>query len=99
MSLCSEPDSTVACSNQIQRCIEGAKKGHFLPSDYKFTRRTGTKIQGKNAWAYPLCGVLEDLIPLTPGSGSGSSSSRTETGSRPTSRVLITAGSRISDLG
>ena len=80
------------CFSQIQRCIEDGKRGRFLPSDYKFSRRTGAKVQGRNAWAYPLGGVLEDLVPLTPGSGSGSSCSRmenVENGSRSASRVLV----------
>lgn len=61
---------------QIQRCLEDGRRGQFLPSDYKFTQRTGAKIPGRNTWAYPLSGVLEDLVPYSPlSSGSGTKTS------------------------
>ena len=45
-----------------------------MPYDFKFTKKTGSKILGPNTWAYPVSGVLQDLIPFTPESDSHSTS-------------------------
>lgn len=55
---------------QIQWCIGQARKNRFLPPDYKFTRKTGSKVVPKSNWAYPVSGVLQDLIPFSPDSES-----------------------------
>ena len=51
---------------QVNRCIGDGKQGRSLPHDFKFTQRTGTKVQHGSIWAYPVGGVLQDLIPFTP---------------------------------
>lgn len=65
---------------QIRKSQEDGHQSRFLPADYKFTHRTGTKIQGKAVWAYPLSGVLEDMVPLTPGSHSSGRGSQLSIG-------------------
>ena len=55
---------------QVDQCIADGRRGHRLPHDYRFTQRAGTKAQNKAAWAYPVGGVLQDLIPFTPDSHS-----------------------------
>ena len=55
---------------QVHKCIADGKQGRSLPSDFKFTQQTGSKVQHGGIWAYPVGGVLQDLIPLTPDSHS-----------------------------
>ena len=56
---------------QIRHSIDAGRKGMFLPHDYKFaTTKTGSKHISSKLWAYPVTGVMEDLIPLTPSSHS-----------------------------
>ena len=51
---------------QINQCIADGKQGRSLPHDFKFTQQTGAKVQHESIWAYPVGGVLQDLIPFTP---------------------------------
>jgi len=80
---------------QIQQCMEDGRKGHFLPLDFKFTRQTGTKIPGTSTWAYPLAGVLEDLVPFTPTKSHSSSSSQQSLLEPEGSRVLVASESKL----
>ena len=80
---------------QIQQCMEEGRKGHFLPSDFKFSRRTGTKIPGGSTWAYPLAGVLEDLVPFTPADSHSGFSSQQSFVAPEGSRMSMTAESKL----
>ena len=50
--------------------MDAGRSGNFLPRDYKFTNMTGSKVVSSKLWAYPVTGVMEDLIPFTPESHS-----------------------------
>lgn len=65
---------------QVQRSIEDGKIGNHLPDDFKLSHCNGSKIQSRNAWAYPVSGVMQELVPFTPESGSSSNSKHSETG-------------------
>ncbi len=55
---------------QVHKSIQDGKMGRCLPDDFKLSRHHGNKIQSRNAWAYPVSGVMQDLIPFTPESSS-----------------------------
>lgn len=57
---------------QVRDCIQLGKDRKFMPYDFKFTRRNGTKILGSNTWAYPVSGFMQDLVPFSPQSNSQS---------------------------
>ena len=59
---------------QVQMSISDGRAGSFLPDDFKLSHRNGGRMQSKNSWAYPVSGVMQDLIPFSPESGSGSTS-------------------------
>ena len=59
---------------QVQKCINDGKAERYLPPDFKFARHNSSKVMSLNAWAYPVSGVMQDLIPFTPESGSRSTS-------------------------
>ncbi len=59
---------------QVHKSIQDGKMGRCLPDDFKLSRHHGNKIQSRNAWAYPVSGVMQDLIPFTPESSSSSMS-------------------------
>ncbi|XP_019849747.1 PREDICTED: uncharacterized protein LOC109580711 [Amphimedon queenslandica] len=61
---------------QIRESAEAGKRGHFLPVDFKFTDASiGSKIHSQSLWAYPVAGVLDEFVSVTPSSRSSSSSS------------------------
>lgn len=66
-------------AKQVQRSIQDSKMGKCLPDDFKLSHRNGGKIQNRSAWAYPVSGVMQDLVPFTPESGSGSTSRQSAT--------------------
>ena len=59
---------------QVDRCIGDGKQGLSLPHDFKFTQHSGAKLQHGSIWAYPVGGVLQDLIPFTPDTHSNAES-------------------------
>ncbi len=61
-------------AKQVQKSVLDSKMGKCLPNDFKLSQRNGGKIQNRSAWAYPVSGVMQDLIPFTPESGSGCTS-------------------------
>ncbi len=62
---------TPSLNVQIQYSIEKGLKKQFLPTDFKFSRDTGTRILRTDTWAYPVSGIMHDLIPFSPQSNSG----------------------------
>lgn len=80
---------------QVQQCMEEGRKGHCLPSDFKFSQQTGTKIPGSSTWAYPLAGVLEDLVPFTPVDSHSGFSSQQSFVAPDGSRRSMTAESKL----
>ena len=57
-------------SPQVQHSMDAGRKEMFLPRDFRFSHRTGGKLVSSKLWAYPVTGVIEDLIPFTPESHS-----------------------------
>jgi hypothetical protein len=77
---------------QIHKSIEAGKEGHFLPVDYKFSvsATAGSKIHSQSLWAYPVSGVLDELISLTPSTSSLiSASDKLELSNQPPNSKLI----------
>lgn len=75
----------------MNKCIADGKQGRSLPNDFKFTQQTGSKVQNRGVWAYPVGGVLQDLIPFTPDSHSvAESQSHSSEDMDPESTLLST---------
>ncbi|CAI8019561.1 Uncharacterized protein C3orf20 [Geodia barretti] len=51
---------------QVDKCTQEVSRGHYIPTDYRFTSHSGGKHPASTSWAYPLSGVLSFLVPFSP---------------------------------